>query len=115
LSGTVLGSTTYNAFQNEMNTIATEYAKVIEGSSASIAGVSVSGPDEIKKAFNDTVTVGQLDSVLSAMKQDMNARLVSQQSTITQIKSDILQMGNVSTSAGTYDASQPLDWSNMPL
>ncbi len=104
LSGKVLGSTTYSAFENELNTVATEYAKVLSGASASVSGVSVSSVDDIKKAFNDKVTVNQLDTVLTAIKQDINARLVSQKSTINQIQSDITQMsdsGTTSTSGTT--------------
>lgn len=105
LSGNVLGSQNYSAFQNEMNTIATEYAKILNGASASISGVSVSSVDDIKKAFNESVTTGQLETVLDAMKQDVNARLVSQKSTINQITSDIHDLGNGSTTTSSSGTS----------
>jgi hypothetical protein len=95
-----LGSQTYSAFENEINTIATEYGKIITGASASISGVSVQSVEDIKVALNDKVTVGQLETVLDAMKQDINARLVSQKGTIDQITSDIHDMGLTSTSSG---------------
>lgn len=104
-SGKILGSTTYSAFENEINTIASEYAKIITGASASIAGVSVQSVDDIKTALNDKITVGQLQTVLDAMRQDSNARLVSQQSTINQIGSDIKDLGNTSSSSGSSSSS----------
>lgn len=105
LSGNVLGSQNYSAFQNEMNTIATEYAKILNGASASISGVSVSSVDDIKKAFNESVTTGQLETVLDAMKQDVNARLVSQKSTINQITSDIHDLGNGGSTSNSPDTT----------
>lgn len=106
LSGKVLGSENYSAFQNEMNTIATEYAKILNGASASISGVSVSSVDDIKKAFNESVTTGQLETVLDAMKQDVNARLVSQKTTINQLTGDIHDLGSTnSTSSSTNSSS----------
>lgn len=105
ISGKVLGNANYNAFQNEMNTIATEYAKILSGSSASIAGVSVQSVEDIKKAFNDNVTIDQLNTVLDAMRQDVNARLVSQKGIIDQVQNDIKDLGTTDTGSNNTDST----------
>lgn len=109
ISGDVLGSQNYVAFQNEMNTIATEYAKILNGASASISGVSVQSVDDIKKVFNESVTTGQLDTVLDAMKQDVNARLLNQKATINQITSDIKDLGTSDSTTSTTGRSSSSD------
>jgi hypothetical protein len=102
LQGQVLGANSYTAFENEINVVATEYAKILSGASASIGGVSVSSVDDVEKALNDNVTLGQLNTELDAINQDVNARLVGQQGTVNQLQSDIYQIGqNESTSGST--------------
>lgn len=103
LSGKVLGNKEYSGFQNEINTVANEYAKIISGASASIAGVSVQGVEDIKKALNDNVTAGQLETVLDAMRQDVNARLTTQKGVIDQVTRDIHDIGTTPTSNSSTD------------
>lgn len=121
-AGKGMGSTTYSAFENEINTIATEYGKIITGASASIAGVSVQSVEDIKVALNTKITVAQLQTVLDAMRQDVNARLISQKGTIDQITSDVHDLGNTITSSSSststptsYNPSKPLSWDNIPI
>lgn len=106
LQGQVLGNTSYPAFENEINVVANEYAKILSGATASIGGVSVSSVDDVKNALNDNVNLGGLQNVLDAINQDVNSRLVSQQGTINQLQSDIYSIGqNENTSDSSIASS----------
>lgn len=104
LQGKVAGNTDITSLNAALTTTATEYAKIMSGASASIAGVTVSSADDVKNLLNSAMSKGQIDGVLDIMKQDSNFRLTSQKGTIDQINKDISELGNTPTT-NTSDTS----------
>lgn len=109
LKGSVAGDADTAAFQNIVNTASAEFAKILSGSSASIAGVTVSSQQDAKNLLNASMSADQLSSVIGLMKAESNYRLTSQKDSINTLTSDIKNIGNgkmdTSTSSPTDAAS----------
>jgi hypothetical protein len=101
LKGQVQGDPDTQALQNIVITASNEFARILAGSSASIAGTTVSSAAEAKNLLNASMTPQQLTAVISAMKQEGQFRLDSQQETITQTTQDIKNLGSP-TGGTTY-------------
>lgn len=101
LQGKIAGNSDITALNTAILTAANEYGKIVTGAAASIAGVTVSGANDVKNLLNSSMTTGQIESVIDTMKQDSNFRLNSYQSTLNQIKGDITELGNSSSSSSS--------------
>ncbi len=103
--GKAQGNADTAALNAAITTAATEYAKIMSGASASIAGVTVSSADDVKRVLDSSMSKGQIAAVISVMKQDANFRLTSQQGTVNQIQSDISDLGNTTTGGNSSGGS----------
>lgn len=107
------GNSQYAGLNQALSTVATEYAKIKNGASASIAGAPVTSVEEEKKLLNVAMSTGQLESTFDIIKQDSNGRLLGFDASLDSIGQDIkdLQTTNVnsdstsSTSTGTFAES----------
>lgn len=102
LKGQVAGDADTAAFQNIINTASAEFAKILSGSSASIAGATVSSQEDAKTLLNASMTQGQLESVIDLMKSESNYRLQSQKESIETLKTDISNIGKTGTTQTDY-------------
>lgn len=103
--GQAQGDADTAAFNNIVKTASMEFAKIMSGSSASIAGVTVSSSDEAEKLINSSMSSAQLKEVFSAMRKEGQFRLDSQKKTIDDLQADI---GNIGQTTPT-DTSTPAD------
>lgn len=88
-----------NAFDAAITTVAQEYAKIMTGAAASIAGTTVSSQEEAKAFINKELTKKQLSGVFDVLRADAKIRLTSYESTINSIKNDISEL--TKTTLGT--------------
>lgn len=102
--GEIAGDADTKAFENIVTTASNEFAKILSGSSASIAGVTVSSAAEAKNLINAQATPEQLTEVMKVMGQEAQFRLNSQKESIQTITQDIRDVGKDSTS-GTASVS----------
>lgn len=116
LKGQAQGDANTAALNAAILTASTEYAKIMSGASASIAGVTVSSAEDVKNALNSALSKGQIESVMNVMRQDANYRVTSQQGTVNQIKSDLNDLDHIgSTSTDTGGGSGGGNSSSDPL
>jgi hypothetical protein len=93
----VFGDPDTAALNNIVKTAAYEFAKILSGSSASIAGATVSSAEDAKSLLNTAMSKGQFTTVLGYMKQEANYRLTSQKDTIDGINTDLKNIGKDTT------------------
>lgn len=101
LKGDVQGDADTKAFENIVTTASNEFAKILSGSSASIAGVTVSSAAEAKNLLNASQTPEQLAEVIKVMRQEGQYRLDSQKESIQTIKDDFKGEGDITTDTST--------------
>lgn len=89
LKGQVAGDADTAAFENVIKTASTEFAKIMSGSSASIAGATVSSAEDAEKLINSKQTPAQISEVMNAMRREAQYRVDSYNETTEQLKSDI--------------------------
>jgi len=106
--------TAINNFDAAITTVSQEYAKIMTGAAASIAGTTVSSQADAKEFINKELTQKQFEGVADILRADAKIRLTSYDSTIKSIKDDIQKIGesgntdNVSTPTGTTQTTTPL-------
>jgi hypothetical protein len=94
--------TAINNFDAAITTVSQEYAKIMTGAAASIAGTTVSSQADAKAFINKELTQKQFAGVAGILRADAKIRLTAYDSTIKSIKDDISQigqMGNYTTSS----------------
>lgn len=96
LKGQVQGDADTAAFQNAIKTASLEFAKIMSGAAASIAGTTVSSQADAEKLINSSQNPSQILEIMKVMKREADARLSSYQETVNQQIQDIknLQSGN---------------------
>lgn len=92
----VFGDPATAALNNIVKTASYEFAKILSGSAASIAGVTVSSAADAESMLNSAMSKGQFTSVLNLMRQESNFRLNSQQDTLKRLESDMNNVGQLS-------------------
>lgn len=100
LAGTYTGDPDVTALNNIIQTTSKEYAKILGGGAASIAGTPVSTQKDAEGLLNSSMTNGQLKSVISALRVEGNNRLSSQKETIDSINSNLKNIGRSSGTTG---------------
>ncbi len=97
------GNAQYSALNQAISTVASEYAKIKNGASASIAGAPVTSVEEEKKLINAAMSNGQLDATFDVIRKDSNARLLGFNAAINSIRNDItdLQSTDIQNSDGS--------------
>lgn len=111
----VFGDPQTAALHNIVTTASYELAKILSGSSASIAGVTVSSAADATNLLNSAMSRGQFNEVLGLMEQEANFRLQSQKDTLTQMQKDLNNVGGLSQdlqNAPTVDLSNPYSQSS---
>ena len=93
------GNKEYAGLNQALSSVATEYAKIKNGASASIAGAPVTSVEEEKKLINAAMSNGQLKETFDIIKKDSNGRMLGFNQALDSIKSDIsdLQSTDVTT------------------
>lgn len=104
--GQIAGDADTVALQNIVQTASYEFAKILSGSAASIAGVSVTSAEDAKNLINANMTPKQIKEIIGLMKTEANYRLTTQKATIDSIQQDIKNLGN---SGGTSDGGNTTD------
>lgn len=114
----VFGDPETAALNNIVKTASYEFARILSGSAASIAGVTVSSAADAESMLNSAMSKGQFTSVLNLMKQESNFRLKSQQETLSNLEKDLNNVGSIaetvkpippaSIPSGYYQASDGL-------
>lgn len=105
LKGQVAGDVDTQAMQNIVQTASYEFAKILSGSAASIAGVSVTSAEDAKNLINANMTKEQINSIIGLMRTEASYRLSSQKESIAATQADIQALGSgggaSSTGAGS--------------
>ncbi len=109
LKGKVKGDADTAALNNIVKTASNEFAKILSGSSASIAGVTVSSATDAEDMLNASLSKGQLTEVLGLMQQESQLRLSNQKLTIDNLNHDISNIGTDTSGGGTNNAKGSLD------
>ena len=71
-----------SAYEQYIYTAIREYAKVVTGSSASIAGLGQHETQEINKLLNAAQNPGQVEAQVAAMKNDMASQMTGLESRV---------------------------------
>lgn len=100
----VFGDPDTAALHNIVTTASYELAKIISGSAASISGVTVNSAQDAANLLNSAMSKGQFNEVLGLMKKEAQFRLTAQQDTLTQLKTDIENVGSL-----VNDVKDPLN------
>ena len=103
--GQVAGDADTAALNNIILTASTEFAKILSGASASIAGVTVSSSEDAKDLLNSAMSQGQLIEVLGLMRTEAGYRLSSQQESIDTINSTLGSVGSGNTAQSVNNVS----------
>lgn len=101
----VFGDPQTTALNNIVTTAAYEFAKILSGASASVAGVSVSSGEDAKNLLNSAMSKGQFNEVLGLMKKEAQYRLDSQNTTLKQLESDMTNLNTSDTSSSSSTSS----------
>jgi hypothetical protein len=91
----VFGDPDTAALHNIVTTASYELAKILSGSSASIAGATVSSQQDAENMLNSAMSTGQFNEVLGLMKKEADFRLKSQADTIANLKKDSQNIGTI--------------------
>ena len=105
----VFGDPETAKLNNIVTTASMEFAKILSGASASIAGVTVSSASEAKNLLNSAMTKGQFTEIIKLMKQEAEFRLSSQKDSIDRISSDLKELGDTTSNVGTPKVSDTID------
>src|ERR1051326_840084 len=73
----VFGDPDTAAFNNIVKTASYEFAKILSGSSASIAGTTISSAADAEQMLNNALTKGQFSAVIDLMRKEADFRLNS--------------------------------------
>lgn len=92
----VFGDPDAAALNNIVKTASYEFAKILSGSAASVAGVTVSSAADAEAMLNSAMSKGQFNEVLGLMNKEANYRLNSQKDTLKQLESDLNDVGSLS-------------------
>jgi len=85
----VFGDPDTAALNNIVTTASYEFAKILSGSAASIAGTTVSSASDAKTVLNAALAKGQFKTVVELMKKEADFRLSSQRETLKNLQSDL--------------------------
>ncbi len=99
LKGQIGGDVDTQAMQNIVQSASYEFAKILSGSSASIAGVSVTSAEDAKNLLNANMSKDQINAIVGLMKQEADFRLSSQKDSISQIQDSIKSLNNPTASS----------------
>lgn len=97
LKSGVFGDPDAAALNNIVKTASYEFAKILSGSAASIAGVTVSSAADAESMLNSAMSKGQFNEVVGLMQKEANFRLNSQKDTIKQLEKDMQNINNLSS------------------
>lgn len=101
IKNNVFGDPDTATLHNLVKTASYEFAKILSGSSASIAGVTVSSAADAEGMLNEAMGRGQFNQILDVMKQESDFRLKSQADTIAGLKKDSQNIGSIVKEAAT--------------
>lgn len=88
LKGSVAGDPDTKAFENIVKTASTEFAKILAGASASVAGVTVSSASDAEHLLNSSLTQAQFDEVIQVMRTEGQYRLDAQKESMSTLVGD---------------------------
>jgi len=112
----VFGDADAAALNNIVKTASYEFAKILSGSAASVAGVTVSSAADAESMLNSAMSKGQFKEVLSLMDTEAGYRLQSQSDTLKQLENDLNNVGSLSTDLknsntnSTTKSGKPFDY-----
>jgi hypothetical protein len=96
LKSGVFGDPDAAALNNIVKTASYEFAKILSGSAASIAGVTVSSAADAESMLNSAMSKGQFSEVVSLMRKEASFRISSQTDTLKQLEKDMNNVGSIS-------------------
>ena len=116
IAGNYSGDKDVTALNNSIQTASAEFAKILSGSSASIAGSTVDAQHSAAALINSAMNSGQLETVINQMKKEGQFRLSSQKGVIDDITQRLRSMGgnNNSTQSNTVKMTGPKGTFNVP-
>ena len=82
-------SPSFSAFQTSLFTFINEYAKIMQGSTGSASGATVSSQKEAAEMLNTEMSKGSLKAAIQVMQKDIQGKLNSVQSNIQGISSSL--------------------------
>lgn len=82
-------SPSFNGFQTSLFTFLNEYAKIMQGSTGSVSGATVSSQKEASEMLNTEMSKGSLSAAIGVMQKDIQGKLNSVQSNIQNISSNL--------------------------
>jgi hypothetical protein len=91
----VFGDPDTAAFNNIVKTASYEFAKILSGAAASIAGVTVSSYADAENMLNTALTKGQFNEVIGLMQKEANFRLNSQKEVLGKLQKDMNNVGKL--------------------
>ena len=91
----VFGDPEAAALNNIVKTASYEFAKILSGSAASVAGVTVSSAADAESMLNSAMSKGQFNEVVGLMAKEAQFRLKSQAETLSNLEKDMNNVGSL--------------------
>ncbi len=106
VSEQIAGNAQYSGLNQALSSVATEYAKIKNGSSASVSGAPVTSVEEEKKLLYAGLNDGQINEQFDVIKKDSNGRLLGYNQALDSIQSDITDLQSTNISDTTTPTSK---------
>ena len=97
--GQFAGDADTKAYESIVKTASNEFAKILSGSPASIAGVTVSSSKDAENILNASLNEEQFNQIIGLMKREAGYRKTSYEDTIREIDTSLKHIGNESRPA----------------
>ncbi len=94
----VFGDPEAKALNSIVTSASYEFAKILSGASASVAGATVSSQADAENLLNSAMSKGQFNEVIGLMQKESQFRLQSQKDTLKQLQTDMNNVGDLSKS-----------------
>lgn len=105
IANELAGNKNYAGLNQALSSVATEYAKIKNGASASIAGAPVTSVEEEKKLINAAMSNGQLNETFDVIKKDSNGRMLGFNQALDSVSNDIIDLQNTDFSSTSSTGS----------
>lgn len=93
LKRNVEGSPDTAAYDNMTTTMANEFAKIMSGSTASIAGSTVSSVEDAKHLLDSAQTKEQFEKIVETMEFEANTRLAARKEELEKLRDQLMHVG----------------------
>lgn len=97
----IFGEPGTSAYENMTTTMAYEFAKLMSGSSASIAGVTVSSSEDVKKIIDSAQTKEQFDMIIETMDFEAKTRIDARRKQMEDLRENMMSLGRKPSTPST--------------